>query len=68
MLISLLSRAKGWSCLSACRNLRLFSRIQGLCQNVFQLQPERGSAFGRALVEGQAVHIPDVQADPEYTY
>ena len=31
------------------------------------IQPERGSAFGRALLEGRAVHIPDVMADPEYT-
>jgi signal transduction histidine kinase len=31
------------------------------------IQPERGSAFGRALLEGHAVHIPDVKADPEYT-
>jgi signal transduction histidine kinase len=30
--------------------------------------PERGSATGRALVEGRIVHIPDVQADPEYTF
>jgi GAF domain-containing protein len=28
---------------------------------------ERGSAFGRALLEGRAVHIPDVKADAEYT-
>ena len=28
---------------------------------------ERGSAFGRALLEGRPVHIPDVKADPEYT-
>ena len=31
------------------------------------IQPERGSAFGRALLEGRAAHIPDVKADPEYT-
>ena len=32
------------------------------------IKVERGSAFGRALLEGRAVHIPDVLADPEYTY
>jgi GAF domain-containing protein len=32
------------------------------------IKAERGSAFGRALLEGRAVHIPDVLADPEYTY
>ena len=31
------------------------------------IQPERGSGFGRALLEGRAVHIPDVKTDPEYT-
>ena len=31
------------------------------------VKPERGSATGRALLEGKVVHIPDVQADPEYT-
>jgi len=29
---------------------------------------ERGSGFGRALLEGRVVHIPDVKADPEYTF
>jgi GAF domain-containing protein len=29
--------------------------------------PERGSAGGRALLEGIVIHIPDVQADAEYT-
>ena len=32
------------------------------------IKAERGSAFGRALLEGQAIHIPDVKADPEYTW
>jgi two-component system, NtrC family, sensor kinase len=30
--------------------------------------PDRGSASGRALLEGTVVHIPDVQADPDYTF
>ena len=30
--------------------------------------PERGSATGRALLEGVVVHIPDVAADPDYTF
>ena len=31
------------------------------------IEVERGSASGRALLEGRLVHIPDVTADPEYT-
>ena len=45
-----------------------FSReFQDFVKNV-PIKAERGSAFGRALLEGRAVHIPDVLADPEYTY
>jgi signal transduction histidine kinase len=29
-------------------------------------KPDRGSVFGRALIEGRTVHIPDVVADPEF--
>jgi GAF domain-containing protein len=29
---------------------------------------ERGSATGRALVEGKVIHIPDVRADADYTF
>ncbi len=29
---------------------------------------EEGSASGRALLEGRVVHIPDVKADPHYTW
>ena len=31
------------------------------------LQPDRGSATGRAALEGRAIHIPDALADPEYS-
>ena len=31
------------------------------------IKAERGTASGRALVEGRVVHIADVRADPEYT-
>ena len=30
------------------------------------LRPDRGSATGRAALEGRPIHIPDVLADPEY--
>jgi GAF domain-containing protein len=33
----------------------------------FPLSPGRGSAVGRALLEGHFAHIPDVLVDPEYT-
>ena len=31
------------------------------------LRPSRGNITGRVALEGKAVHIPDVLADPEYT-
>src|SRR5262249_45427661 len=36
--------------------------------NTQPLIPERGTAMGRALVERKVVHIPDVLADPDYTF
>jgi GAF domain-containing protein len=32
------------------------------------VEPGRGSAIGRALLERRVIHIPDVQADPEYNW
>jgi signal transduction histidine kinase len=32
------------------------------------VEPERGTAAGRALLERKAVHIPDVLTDPEYSF
>jgi two-component system NtrC family sensor kinase len=32
------------------------------------VEPERSSATGRALLEERTIHIPDVQADPDYTF
>jgi GAF domain-containing protein len=32
------------------------------------IQPDRGSAIGRALLGGEVVHIADVDADPDYTF
>ena len=32
------------------------------------IEAERGSASGRALLEGRVIHIPDVKADPEYIF
>ncbi len=32
------------------------------------LEPGRGTVVGRISLEGKIVHVPDVLADPEYTY
>jgi GAF domain-containing protein len=32
----------------------------------YSTKPDRGSVFGRTILEGRTVHVPDVLADPEY--
>src|SRR5262249_44766314 len=43
-----------------------FSQEQREHAESYSPAPDRGSIFGRALVEGHTVHIPDVVADPEF--
>jgi signal transduction histidine kinase len=33
----------------------------------YPIEPGQGTVSGRVLLEGKPVHVPDVQADPEYT-
>lgn len=33
-----------------------------------QVEIQRGTAVGRALLNGQIVHIPDIERDPDYTF
>jgi signal transduction histidine kinase len=40
--------------------------FMGYIKNI-PIKAERGSAAGRALLEGRVIHITDVKADPEYT-
>ena len=35
-------------------------------RQAFPMRPSRATASGRAVLEGAVVHIPDVQADPEF--
>src|SRR5262249_24489734 len=44
-----------------------FSPEQRAYREQFFKTPDAGSIFGRTLVEGHTVHVPDVLADPEYT-
>src|ERR1700687_1888110 len=32
------------------------------------VKPERSSIMGRTLLEGKVIHVPDVHADPDYTF
>ncbi len=33
-----------------------------------EIEPGRGSAVGRAILEGRPIHVPDVLLDPEFTF
>jgi two-component system, NtrC family, sensor kinase len=43
------------------------SEFMNFVRNI-PVEPERGTAAGRALLERKAVHIPDVLTDPEYSF
>jgi GAF domain-containing protein len=43
-----------------------FSPEQRAYREQYLKTPDAGSIFGRTLVEGRTVHVPDVLADPEY--
>jgi two-component system, NtrC family, sensor kinase len=43
------------------------AEIRGLAERT-NIEAERGSASGRAILERRTIHIHDVQADPEYTF
>ena len=49
------------------RRLRAFQPSPRITSDICTVEPGRGHVVGRALLEGQVVHIPDVQTDPEYT-
>ena len=55
-----------WSICSS-SELRLFRQFNELVKDV-PVEQEAGSATGRALLLGRTVHIPDVLADPDYTF
>jgi GAF domain-containing protein len=44
-----------------------FSAEQNEFMERHPLQPDRGSATGRVVLEGKTVHVVDTQSDPEYT-
>src|SRR6266516_3315963 len=43
-----------------------FSPEQRAYREQYAKTPDAGSIFGRTLIEGRTVHIPDLLADPEY--
>jgi GAF domain-containing protein len=43
-----------------------FSPEQRAYREQYVKTPDAGSIFGRTLIEGRTVHIPDLLADPEY--
>jgi two-component system, NtrC family, sensor kinase len=43
-----------------------FSQEQREHLERYSPRPDRGSIFGRTLLEGRTIHVPDVVADPEF--
>src|SRR5207244_5853616 len=43
-----------------------FSPEQRAYREQYLKTPDAGSIFGRTLIEGRTIHIPDLLADPEY--
>ena len=41
---------------------------QQVVQQVYPMRPNRRLAIARAILDGRVVHIPDVEADPEYDH
>ena len=44
------------------------SHAQQVVQQVYPMRPNRRLAIARAVLDGRVVHIPDVEADPEYDH
>jgi GAF domain-containing protein/anti-sigma regulatory factor (Ser/Thr protein kinase) len=42
------------------------AQAQQVVQQVYPMRPNRRLAIARAVLDGRVVHVPDVEADPEY--
>ena len=58
---------EGWRVLSAREAYGFPPEFIDMVRDV-PVKPERGSMNGRTLLEGKVVHVPDVLADPDYTF
>ena len=60
-------RAAQWTNLRATGELRLSARTRAV-HGVHPLEVSRGTLTGRTVLEGRAIQIADVRADPEYKF